>query len=51
MYTHIRKQMQSKYGNPISKLDKGGIFPNAEPGSLASKVQLGIASPEEIKQY
>ena len=51
MYTHIRKQMQSKYGNPIYRLDKGGIFPNAEPGSLASKVQLGIASPEEIEQY
>lgn len=51
MYTHIRKQMQSKYGNHISRLDKGGIFPNAEPGSLASKVQLGIASPEEIEQY
>lgn len=51
MYTHIRKQMQSKYGNPISRLDKGGIFPNAEPGSLAYKVQMGIASPEEIKQY
>ena len=51
MYTHIRKQMQSKYGNPISRLQNGGIFPNAEPGSLASKVQLGIASPEEIKQY
>ena len=51
MYTHIRKQMQSKYGNPISRLQIGGRFPNAEPGSLASKVQLGIASPEEIKQY
>ena len=51
MYTHIRKQMQSKYRNPISRLQIGGRFPNAEPGSLASKVQLGIASPEEIKQY
>ena len=51
MYTHIRKQIQSKYGNPISRLQNGGIFPNAEPGSLASKVQLGIASPEEIEQY
>ena len=29
----------------------GGTFPNAEPGSLASKVQLGIASPEEREQY
>ena len=51
MYTHIRKQIQLKYGNHISRLQNGGIFPNAEPGSLASKVQLGIASPEEIKQY
>ena len=51
MYTHIRKQIQLKYGNPISRLQIGGRFPNAEPGSLASKVQLGIASPEEIEQY
>lgn len=51
MYTHIRKQIQSKYGNPISRLQSGGIFPNAEPGSLAYRVQMGIASPEEIEQY
>ena len=51
MYTHIRKQMQLKYGNPISRLQIGGRFPNAEYGSLAYKVQRGIASPEEIKQY
>lgn len=51
MYTHIRKQIQSKYGNHISRLENGGIFPNAEYGSLAYRVQMGIASPEEIKQY
>ena len=51
MYTHIRKQIQSKYGNPISRLQSGGIFPNAKPGSLAYRVQMGIASPEEIEQY
>ena len=51
MYTHIRKQIQSKYGNHISRLQNGGRFPNAGPGSLAYRVQLGIASPEEIKQY
>ena len=51
MYTHIRKQIQSKYGNHISRLQSGGRFPNAEPGSLAYRVQMGIASPEEIEQY
>ena len=51
MYTHVRKQICIKQGNPISKLQIGGTFPNAEPGSLASKVQLGIASPEEREQY